>query len=474
VASESLKEFLVSLGFKIDEPGLAKFETALGRATARAVNLGSAVAATATAVGIAVAKVAEHFEDLYWAAQRTDNTVAGMQATQAGLRQVGISADQSRGAIEAFTRALNLQPGLKGLLAQWGIGVEGREKVDVMLDVVERLQKMGRPGSVGFAVAQQFANMFGVPYEIMVKTADDIKKAREEAEAFKKVQKDMGFDAGAAAAKFTEFNLALAKMWGHLSVLGDAIMTSFVGPAEAAVKVIDELVLAFGRLNKDTGGAAGVGAAGVGFLAAGGLGAWVLKRILGMIGSMLGVGGAPAATAAATAGTGTAAATATTAAEVAAGTTFGLISRFLLGPLGAFLGMTTETGGEEPGWREGPRGREFDPGAPRPQGRRDAPTTFGTEPPASSRDRPRVTSPLPFDKRNFWTDDEAERARLYEPRTPLAPAPGDGKPRSVTVNNNATVTIHGADDPKRTGAEVEGALGRTFGDMVRNSGDVLR
>jgi hypothetical protein len=96
MAGETLREFLVALGFSVDENSYSKFTTRVGRATAGALELGQVVVATATAVEVAVAKMARNFEDLYYASQRTQSSIRAIQGFEYAARTVGVSADTAK------------------------------------------------------------------------------------------------------------------------------------------------------------------------------------------------------------------------------------------------------------------------------------------------------------------------------------------------------------------------------------------
>jgi len=87
-----IKEFLVGLGFKIDEKGQKRFVDTIGAATVQAAELGAAATAAATAVVAAVAKISDGLEQLYFASQRSKASVEAIQALDFAARQFGAGA----------------------------------------------------------------------------------------------------------------------------------------------------------------------------------------------------------------------------------------------------------------------------------------------------------------------------------------------------------------------------------------------
>ena len=65
--AETIKDFLVSLGFDIDEAGASKFDSVLAGTTANAIKMGLAVEGAALTVVAFTAKIASGLDNLYWA-----------------------------------------------------------------------------------------------------------------------------------------------------------------------------------------------------------------------------------------------------------------------------------------------------------------------------------------------------------------------------------------------------------------------
>ncbi|MEH4267105.1 lytic transglycosylase, partial [Klebsiella aerogenes] len=77
--AETIKDFFVSLGFKVDESGERKFNAVLAGVTSNAIKTGFAVEAAALSVVAFTAKIAQASDKLYWASQRTGATVQGLK-----------------------------------------------------------------------------------------------------------------------------------------------------------------------------------------------------------------------------------------------------------------------------------------------------------------------------------------------------------------------------------------------------------
>src|SRR5258708_5475011 len=103
--SDVLKEYLIRLGFKVDDASYKKFNKAVATSAKEVAGLGSVTVATATAIALSVEKVAREFEGLYYLSQRTGATVNSLKSYAFAAKQIGIGFDQSAAAIESFTTA---------------------------------------------------------------------------------------------------------------------------------------------------------------------------------------------------------------------------------------------------------------------------------------------------------------------------------------------------------------------------------
>lgn len=222
--SEILREYLVSLGFKIDEPGQKKFDVGLGKLNLTAMGLGKTLMGAATAAQTMVGIFAVQMEKLYYSAKKADSTVGSMQAMQFAAGQVGISGDLMRTSLEGMGRAMRANPGLAGLLNSLGVEVKGRDKAKVMMDLVNQLNKLP------FSVAVQYAEMFGMSedqYFLMKEGYAEMKAAIELRE---NAAKQMGIDSEAAGKAGKEY----ANQWREIAMYAGlfhaALNLAMIGP----------------------------------------------------------------------------------------------------------------------------------------------------------------------------------------------------------------------------------------------------
>lgn len=246
--SQILKEYLLAVGFKVDESSGRKFDHALGKLDIGAAGLAKTILGVAAGAQVMVAVFARSMEKLYYASKRTDATVGNIQALEYAGRQLGLGSGEMQAALESMARSLRANPGLEGLLNDLGIKVTGRDKSDVLADLVTQLNKMP------FYVAQQYAGLFGInPDDLLMlqQGLADFQRLRAERLA---MNKDAGIDADAAAASAKEYANALRQVEERLGVLKDlvgmAMLPYFKDMTTWIIKALDALTRWLGEWSK--------------------------------------------------------------------------------------------------------------------------------------------------------------------------------------------------------------------------------
>ncbi|WP_051445731.1 hypothetical protein [Pseudomonas nitroreducens] len=102
--SSVIKEFLVGLGFKVDEKGLKTFTGTIDGATTAVTRLVTTLAGASLTVAAGVATFANNLENLYFASQRVGASAASMKAADYAARDLGASANEVRGSLEGMAR----------------------------------------------------------------------------------------------------------------------------------------------------------------------------------------------------------------------------------------------------------------------------------------------------------------------------------------------------------------------------------
>jgi hypothetical protein len=109
--TDVIKEFLVSLGFKVDDSSYRKFENAVKGSSNLAADLGKVATAAVISTTAAVAKVSEVMDKLYFVSQRTGSSVSSIQAFDYAISQTGGSADGAKQSLENLSHFIRAYPG---------------------------------------------------------------------------------------------------------------------------------------------------------------------------------------------------------------------------------------------------------------------------------------------------------------------------------------------------------------------------
>ncbi|HHF9028070.1 TPA: hypothetical protein ACPTW0_000790 [Klebsiella pneumoniae] len=203
--AETLKDFLISLGFKVDEAGARKFDAVVAGTTLKAIELGVKVEAAALSVVAFTAKIASGLDDLYWASQRTGATVEGIKQIGYAVSQVGGSVDGARGSLENLARFMRNNPGAEGFLNR--LGVQTRDASGNMRDMATIFTGVGqRLSSMPYYRANQYAQMLGLDENTLMAMRRGIGQFSGEYTAMAKA---IGYNADSAAVSSNKFMTSL-------------------------------------------------------------------------------------------------------------------------------------------------------------------------------------------------------------------------------------------------------------------------
>lgn len=203
--AETLKDFLISLGFNVDEAGARKFDAVVAGTTLKAIELGTKVELSAASVVAFTAKIASSLDNLYWASQRTGATVQGIKQIGYAVSQMGGSVDAARGSLENLSRFVRNNPGAEGFLNR--LGVQTRDAKGNMRDMASIFTGVGqRLSSMPYYRANQYAQMLGIDENTLMAMRRGIGQFSGEYTAMAKA---IGYNADAAAVSSNKFMTSL-------------------------------------------------------------------------------------------------------------------------------------------------------------------------------------------------------------------------------------------------------------------------
>ncbi|HGT6187951.1 TPA: hypothetical protein ACM3YU_003666 [Escherichia coli] len=220
--AETLKDFLISLGFNVDEAGARKFDSVVTGATLKAIELGTKVELAAASVVAYTAKIASSLDNLHWASQRTGATVQGIKQIGYAVSQVGGSADSARGSLENLARFIRNNPGAEGFLNR--LGVQTRDAKGNMRDMASIFTGVGqRLSSMPYYRANQYAQMLGIDENTLMAMRRGIGEYMGQYNAMKKA---IGFNPEQAAAASNRFMTSLRSLGEMAGMARDKIGSS--------------------------------------------------------------------------------------------------------------------------------------------------------------------------------------------------------------------------------------------------------
>lgn len=231
MASDTIKEFLVGLGFKIDESSLKKFSDGIGSATKKVTVLAAGVQAAAVTVGAAVTKMAQHMETLYYASQRTGASVQSLQAFTYAAGQLGVSAESARGSVEGLASFMRSTPSSSKFIESLGVATKDangqlRDTTAIMVDLGEKFKSMP------YYRAKVYANALGINEETL---RGLINGMGEFSAVYQEMYKKAGVNSEEAAKKSRVFmnelrtlGTAFNLLWQKISMGLLKVLTPFV------------------------------------------------------------------------------------------------------------------------------------------------------------------------------------------------------------------------------------------------------
>lgn len=218
--ADTIRDYLVSLGFDIDSSGQAKFEATLKGVAANVVKLGAVVESSALAIVGFTTSIANGLDKLYWASQRTGATVNGIKALGYAASQTGTSAEAAQNSLESLARFMRSNPGAEGFLNR--LGVQTRDASGQMRDMSAIFTGVGqRLSSMPYYRANQYAQMLGIDENTLMSMRRGLSGFSAE---YQSMMQKTGFNADKAAVQSNKF---MTSMRGFVTLLG--IMRDKVG-----------------------------------------------------------------------------------------------------------------------------------------------------------------------------------------------------------------------------------------------------
>jgi GH24 family phage-related lysozyme (muramidase) len=280
--SNVLREFLVKIGFKVDDEQFKRFQNTWKSVGQSMASVATTAIATATAVSIATIKTADGLEKLYYGAQRTGDSVKNLQAFRFAAEQIGITAQDAASAVEGMAKILRNSPGHNALLATMGIDPRQgtTQKFMQLAEVLTRLQK---GGPAQHARAAALAQQFGISEEMltMLSQPGALDKFKNADQARSAQMKRDHVDPDKVAAQSRDFMNKTRETAAAVDDIKELSAQSLMPTLTQLDNAFQKLIATLGRLDDATGGkstAVGTVAAGLGVTK---ISEYLLKKIFG-------------------------------------------------------------------------------------------------------------------------------------------------------------------------------------------------
>lgn len=250
MSGEVIKEFLVSLGYKIDDAGQRRFTESISSVTKQAVALGVALEATAAAIVGMVHRVSVGFESLAYASSRINSSVSNINSFKYAISQLGGTADGAMASLEAFSRKLRENPvGQEAWLKSWGVATRDasgkmKDTTDLMKGLVSSQKFQSQPEFLRLHIAEE-AGIDERTYRALLL---QVGKFTEE---YKKKMRAAGLDPDKAAEDAKKFEQAWRSMGASFDIIKSKVLSSFAGESgEKFQQFIDFLDRNSGKIAK--------------------------------------------------------------------------------------------------------------------------------------------------------------------------------------------------------------------------------
>lgn len=193
--ASTIKEFLVSLGWKIDQAGMRSFATSVATQTVALQELARATEAVADKLLHFFEQIADGAEKLYFVSLRTKASAANIQALGFAADQMGSSAEAATASLESMARMMRTNPGGENLIAS--LGVQTREANGDLRDTSDILQDVGKQlAQMPYYRANAYGQVLGIDEKTLMALREGLGQFGDE---YKGILQAVGLDSQTAA-----------------------------------------------------------------------------------------------------------------------------------------------------------------------------------------------------------------------------------------------------------------------------------
>lgn len=223
--ADTIKDFLVSLGFDIDQAGANKFEAVLKGVTANVLKVGAVVEGAALSIVGFTTQIANGLDKIYWASQRTGASVQGIKALGYAASQTGASAESAMSSLEGLAGFMRSNPGAEGFLNR--LGVQTRDASGKMRDTASIFTGVGQKlNNMPYYRAKQYAQMLGIDENTLMAMRRGMNGFTAD---YQSMLQKTGFNADKAAVQSNKFMTSMRGLTSLFGIMRDKIGSNLAG-----------------------------------------------------------------------------------------------------------------------------------------------------------------------------------------------------------------------------------------------------
>ncbi|EAA7871229.1 transglycosylase SLT domain-containing protein [Salmonella enterica] len=223
--ADTIKDFLVSLGFDIDQAGANKFEAVLKGVTANVLKVGAVVEGAALSIVGFTTQIANGLDKIYWASQRTGASVQGIKALGYAASQTGASAESAMSSLEGLAGFMRSNPGAEGFLNR--LGVQTRDASGKMRDTAAIFTGVGQKlNNMPYYRAKQYAQMLGIDENTLMAMRRGMNGFTAD---YQSMLQKTGFNADKAAVQSNKFMTSMRGLTSLFGIMRDKIGSNLAG-----------------------------------------------------------------------------------------------------------------------------------------------------------------------------------------------------------------------------------------------------
>lgn len=223
--ADTIKDFLVSLGFDIDQAGANNFETVLKGVTANVMKVGAVVEGAALSIVGFTTRIANGLDKIYWASQRTGASIQGIKALGYAASQTGASAESAMSSLEGLAGFMRSNPGAEGFLNR--LGVQTRDASGKMRDTASIFTGVGQKlNNMPYYRAKQYAQMLGIDENTLMAMRRGMNGFTAD---YQSMLQKTGFNADKAAVQSNKFMTSMRGLTSLFGIMRDKIGSNLAG-----------------------------------------------------------------------------------------------------------------------------------------------------------------------------------------------------------------------------------------------------